>query len=472
MLTPVNRAGVWALLLLLASCHGETVPWTPAKERDTRDDPAIVRPGHGDAQRHLWWPVSDAEKIALDGLPQARQGDMNALLALGLIASGDHKPPAALLDFEQRVEKFVAEVKPAVDAADEWHKGYEINRGMHRVFFHEDKAELQNYSRDVARLTDVFTTGRYNCISSAMLYTVLARAFSLPVRGVVTTEHAFAELGPPGGKVIEVETTSATGYDWVHDERFYRESAKDWSSKRGLRPMTLDDYKQRRVMDPIGLMAMGLIDGRAGESDADRLHLRELAAVVAPDDVEVQRLALNAYVNEANDLEEKKAVRTLVKMLDVVGPTVEDLAGRAKDPEVLMHAMWLRVYRARSLLVVARGDEAIAIADASVGRIDPSWKDATTLRRSFASVISDHLLELMNAKDYPAAVKFISPRFELCKTDDLCARNVSIIYQNQAIEHDNRGDWAGAKHGLEECVQLLPKVPGCAELLNDLQARH
>jgi tetratricopeptide (TPR) repeat protein len=460
------------VLLLLTCCHGDTIPWTPANQRDTKDDPAVVRPGYGDAQRHLWWPVSETERIALGGVQQARQGDMNALLALGLIASGDHKPPAALLEFEQRVERFAAEIKPAVDAADEWHKGYEINRAMHRVFFHEDKADLQNYSLDVARLTDVFTTGHYNCISSAMLYAILARGFALPVRGVVMPEHAFIELGPPGGKTIEVETTTATGYDWVHDERFYRDGAKDWSSKRGLRPMTLDDYKQRRVIEPATLMAHSMIDSRSGESDEDRAHLSELAAVVAPDDPDVQKAAVSAYINEANALREKKATRTLAKMLDVVSPTLEDLATRSKDPEVLMHVMWAREYRARALLVVNRADEAVAITDESLKRIDPSWKDAMQLRTGFVDVISDHLLELVNAKDYANAVKFITPRFEVCKTEDLCAQNVSIIYRNQAIEHDDRGDWAGAKHGLEECIQLLPKVPGCAELLDDLKARH
>lgn len=109
----------------------------------------------------------------------------------------------------------VAELKPTIDAADEWHKGYELNRAMHRVFFNAEKTDLAGYELNQAHLAGIFQTGKYNCLSSALLYTILARGLSIPIRGVLMPAHAFAEIGEPGKKVLEVATTSSTGFDWA-----------------------------------------------------------------------------------------------------------------------------------------------------------------------------------------------------------------------------------------------------------------
>ena len=85
-----------------------------------------------------------------------------------------------------------------------------------------------------SRITGIFDKGNYNCISSAMLYAILARSFDLPVRGVTVPTHAFIEMGLPGAKILEVETTSDTGYDWVHDAKFYDQASAKWAADRGL----------------------------------------------------------------------------------------------------------------------------------------------------------------------------------------------------------------------------------------------
>src|SRR6185369_8687649 len=115
-------------------------------------------------------------------------------------------------------------------------------------FFKGGGGDLGGYEFYQSRVTRIFTEGRYNCLSSAMLFAVLARGFGLPVRAAVVPTHVFIDLGEPGGKTIEVETTSATGFDWVHDARFYKEGAASWSSSRGMRPVTLEEYQRRTLM--------------------------------------------------------------------------------------------------------------------------------------------------------------------------------------------------------------------------------
>ena len=320
------------MVLLVGACAtGEA--WKPPTQRDSGDVPAVLRAGYGNAELHTWWPLTAPEAAALRGLEQARQGDAHALLALAIVASGDQRDPASHAAYQQRVDQFLATVKPTIDAAaDEWHRGYELHRAMHRTFFAGERTELGGYDFYQARLTGIFASGHYNCLSSAVLYAVLARAFALPVRAAFVPTHVFIEMGQPGGKIIEVETTSATGFDWIHDQRFYKEEAATWSGKRGLRPTTLDDYQHREIVEPYRLMAQAMLNAHQDESEQDRRRLDELAGVVDPDDPEAQQARIRVYDNEGHDLYEAKAWRTMVKLFDTVRPAVTDIGAKSKTP--------------------------------------------------------------------------------------------------------------------------------------------
>jgi hypothetical protein len=446
--------------------------WSPAASRDTKDDPAKVRPGYGNSDVHLWLPLGETELSAIKGIDRARQGDAHALLDLALVASGDHRDGASFAQYRQRVDAFITELKPTVDAADEWHKGFEINRAMHRVFFNGEKTDLGSYSLDQARLTGVFTTGKYNCISSAMLYVVLARGFGLPVRGVLVPTHVFVEYGTPGGKLLEVETTSATGFDWIHDARYFKEEAEGWSKNRGLRPLTLDDYNKRQVIEPYVLMAHAMLDARAGEDDNDHRRLFEIAALLAPELADVQKNAMFVWVNEAIDLYKQKQWHTLVKLFDTVAPSIAIIANTSKDPAVLQHIAWMRYYYAHALVIVNRPDDAIAMMDEGLKTLDPTWKDYLEIRAGLLWVLMDHLLELMHKKDYTNAVAFVKPRFDLCKSDPQCAQNLGVIYINQSVEQINEHSWNAARTTLKECVALVPLATECKTRLDDLESQH
>lgn len=435
--------------------------WSPVATRDTKDDPAQVRPGHGNTDVHTWLPISETERVAIKGIERAKQGDAHALLDLALVASGDHREVAEFAQYQSRFDAFLTELKPTVDAADEWHKGYEINRAMHRVFFGAEKTDLGSYSLDQARVTGIFTTGKYNCISSALLYVILARGFGLPVRGVLVPTHAFVEYGAQGAKLLEVETTSSTGFDWIHDERFYKEGAEKWSSSRGLRPVTLDDYKKREIMEPHLLIAHSMLDSRAGADENDHKRLFEIAALVAPEVADIQKNAMFVWVNEANALYKGKYWHTLVKLFDVVAPSIALIADKSKEVEVLEDIAWMRYYYAHALVIVNRPEDAIAMVDEGVKTLDPKWKDYQQIKDGLLWVMMDHLLELMHKKDYAAAIAFIKPRFDLCRNAQECADNLGVIYHNQAVEHWKAGRKNSARDAIKECVTLVPLAEKC-----------
>lgn len=73
-------------------------------------------------------------------------------------------------------------------------------------------SHLSRYDEFESRIDRALLEGRYNCVSSATFYAILARAAGLDVSGVVLPDHAYCVLALEGRRV-DVETTSARGYD-------------------------------------------------------------------------------------------------------------------------------------------------------------------------------------------------------------------------------------------------------------------
>jgi len=440
------------------------------------DAPEPSRPGYGNTELHTWWPLTPPELAALHDLPAARRGDAHALLALAIVASGDHRDAASHASYHQRVDQFVASMRSSVSgAADEWHRGYEVHRAMHRSFFGgftADKDELKGYDFYQGRITGTFASGTYNCLSSALMFTVLARAFGLPVRAAVVPTHVFVELGEPGGKVIEIETTSSTGFDWIHDERFYRQSAAAWSARRGLRPTTVEEYRARRILAPYQLMALGMRDGHRAGGEQDQHRLDELAGVVDPDDPAAQQARLRVYVNEGHDLFDAKAWPTMVRLFDTVHPAIDEIAAKTQDGQARELASWANWYHAHALMMVGRPDEGIAVMGRGLEHLEPTWSDAVTLRNNYVAVLVNRLGELVQHKDYATAARTFTTYRDQCLLRPECAMNASVIFQNWSIEHQNAGDWQAARQVLRDCVSQLPGDRACGEALVDLESRH
>jgi tetratricopeptide (TPR) repeat protein len=74
------------------------------------------------------------------------------------------------------------------------------------------KKFLKGYLENQTRLDEIIDTGRYNCVSSAVLYAIFAVAADLDVRGVMTKDHAFVTVDT-GTEVVDVETTNPYGFD-------------------------------------------------------------------------------------------------------------------------------------------------------------------------------------------------------------------------------------------------------------------
>ncbi|MCQ2601884.1 MAG: hypothetical protein MJ184_11050 [Treponema sp.] len=70
---------------------------------------------------------------------------------------------------------------------------------------------LSNYSRRQTKLSVMFKTGNYNCVSSSLLFLALAKDCDLDARIQETSVHAFITVYTKDGQKFDVETTNPAG---------------------------------------------------------------------------------------------------------------------------------------------------------------------------------------------------------------------------------------------------------------------
>ena len=67
------------------------------------------------------------------------------------------------------------------------------------------------YHAGASSLDETFASGRFNCLTSAVLYCALAQEIGLPVRGIAASDHVYVEIVEPQGfRPIETTTADAT----------------------------------------------------------------------------------------------------------------------------------------------------------------------------------------------------------------------------------------------------------------------
>ena len=110
---------------------------------------------------------------------------------------------------------------------------------------------LKNYAVNQSRVDVLLAGGRYNCVSSAVLYMVLCKSTGLDVSGVMTKVHAFVSVRI-NGEDIDVETTSPYGFDPGNRKEFHDQFGK----LTGFAYVPARNYRDRQTITPIELVSL------------------------------------------------------------------------------------------------------------------------------------------------------------------------------------------------------------------------
>lgn len=513
-----------AAALLLAACtSGLRLGGGPAIDAK----PDFDRSACGSAPLPLWSALTPPEIRALQEKDRAAAGDAHALLNLAIFASGDKRSAAEYDSIRERFDDFTAKERPILAAEKTpWQKGYRLHRDMHAAFFPaaeggpvKDGGPEAGYVWSQSALTGIFADGKFNCISSALLYMLLARELGFPARGVVLSSHAFVEITLPDGKIIEVETTSPTGYDWVHDERFYKQRAAAWFSSRGLPASTYKDYQARKIMDPIRLIAGNMANqhtGRDRMATEDRYRLAEARSWIDPDDAEAANNRVAVYAAEFGWFSKREDWSGVDRFLGAIGPALPGLRKRwDADAELANHIAWLPYYHAHALRALGKTEQVFGKIDTTLAWLKPEVKEGPVLRGNCVSVLILATQDMAKRKEFAGAEKRLQHYPDLIRDErDIrghltwlyqewsaeawakedweattatlgkslpyapkehlkpLRNNLSVAYYNWSIGYSNEGDWPKAKDVLRRCLETVPEAKRCKTQMQDLVAQH
>lgn len=98
------------------------------------------------------------------------------------------------------------------DAVSEYKKlnQYELGEKILELMYEK---VLSSYDLNTTEIQVMLTSGKYNCVSSSLLYLALATDFGLDARVQETQKHAFVILYLDDGRKIDVETTNPYGFN-------------------------------------------------------------------------------------------------------------------------------------------------------------------------------------------------------------------------------------------------------------------
>ncbi len=502
---------VLALLLFLGGCERPSAT-SPVQQ------PGATRRMVGN-QLPVWVELTPFEIQTIRTVRQATTSDN--LLRLALIMGGEvrtEEQARPYLDtfggFLHRATRLLAEEK------EPWNKGFVLFKELYGTFLGggENEPELSNYDLNQTRVDVLLTTRSYNCISSAVLFAIAADAVGLKAEGVLLPRHAFVQLGLPGSdKTIEVETTSPTGYDWIHDQSFYSQRAEAWARRRGLGPVSYQDYLDRRVVSVLDMVVhlYNVQHTRRGQlAEQDRERLIEIAGLLDESEA-VQRARLGVWTRYYNDLRKgdrqdqcgllfDRIASELAWLLDRYGSTPgirESLcwsyinwaitdsmlnkteaalehAGLALDllensdedySRITGNLKFVSWQLAETLVDAERFDEAEKVVT-SAERLIPDPGERDEFRGYIFGSIGNHFFE---KEDWSATIAAFSRCKDVITSGERpCLHNLEAAFLNWSVEFSSEGDWPKAAAVLQRCLETEPGLTRCRTRLEQIRAQH
>jgi hypothetical protein len=192
-------------------------------------------------------PDSRAEDYARRGSGGYSWEDLAEISLWASVSPGGNAGPdrAGMSSLLERIRSAAGELKSSPDLPrDPRSRGEYILTYIHKKF-------LTAYSLQQTQLDTLLANGRYNCVSSAVLYLILGTAADLDIRGVMTRDHAFAVVRD-GNEWIDVETTNPFGFDPGNRKDFHDQFGK----VTGFAYVPARNYRDRVSISPIELVSL------------------------------------------------------------------------------------------------------------------------------------------------------------------------------------------------------------------------
>lgn len=143
-----------------------------------------------------------------------------SLMEASIIASHPSNPTMAnrlARSYKQAETKLLARILPA---------DTQLQRAEKILVFMHEELMLGGYQLEQTTMENLFSNGRYNCVTATILYCCLGRAAGLEVRAVELPGHAMCWVKTERGE-IDVETTCATWFQYLDDAQTRKRVIRD-----------------------------------------------------------------------------------------------------------------------------------------------------------------------------------------------------------------------------------------------------
>jgi tetratricopeptide (TPR) repeat protein len=407
-----------------------------------------------------------------------------------LIASGatDHAKLQAYLKKLDELEKQAR--KDLEGAKTPYEKGKKLLEFIHAG------PMAKGYVSGQTNLDALLDTGKFNCVSSAVLYNVLGRRFGLDLWAIEIPEHVFSCLHD-GDKRIEIETTNKLGFDPSRDPE-----ARKKVMPAGKVYMPARNTKDRREINELQLVAVICSNQSVELSKANKhreaIHACFRTLCLDPKHEQAARNVLAHFMNWGVDLMKHEKFEEALAVIDVgleLAPGDSGLknnrkvayqdyaamtlkAGKTNEAVAILKRAEKQVGdkefgRAQAELFMRRGeqilkakglDAAVELAEQGLKAIDGKprkelleWRNGLFLRQAN---------DLVRKHDYEAALAMLQRGKALDPTFKGFQQNTIATFCEWAGTYMKKKDWAGAikiyEKGLEQC-------PGDGILSNNIK---
>lgn len=394
------------------------------------------RPVYGENPFPVWHPLSSYEVAALRGRAKAAKGDWRALLKLALVASGGPRDPEELAELEGEVDAFLDTHRRDLTAIrDHLQRARKLLSLLHSdVFKTTEGRNVGRYRAAQSQLTVVMQDGTYNCISSALLYMVVARAVGLQALGVKIPRHAYVELRLPDGRRADVETTTERGITLSRGRSWFRSQSRRWGRARGIAALTWQQYQRRQVVSPLRFVADNMYNQHTNPKRmpaANNRRLRELRGELLPQNRDAQFYRLHALSFEHKEMRKSGENAAIIKMYRAVEPALAKMTTRhGTNAKVKNMLGWHRSHYASALQTVGKWQSAERWLDYAE-RLLPGIKDAGQIEHNILATAWKEAQESVARGDVARATKIANRWRGPCSRRAWCQQNMRWLRQYQ-----------------------------------------
>jgi tetratricopeptide (TPR) repeat protein len=422
------------------------------------------------------------------------------ILDAALRASGWDGDPESRNNLLRGVEELLAELPAKPED-----RGQYILSFMHRRF-------LTRYVERQTRLDILSGGGSYNCVSSAVLYAILARAAGLEAGGVITRDHAFISLNA-GGRLVDVETTNPFGFDPGSRREFHDRFGRT----TGFAYVPPGNYRDRGSLSILELVSVILsnriseaeLEGRFNEGPGLALDRAALLSVRegpagSPFFTEPERDVQDRIMNYGAYLLRQGREEDALAWADAAGRLVNNPGLREEFAFTALNNLLVKIVRAgktdeaRSVLnqnrdrlnaagyakldLMVRDAEMTALTAASRGPeetgaalqiLAASGLDETRLAELRDYIILTEGNRIAEEQGWPAATAYLEGALErfgnsagILSALRVYRLNRIADLHNAFAELFNKKDYAAAKDRIQEA---LTEFPGDRQLAADLE---